>query len=396
MGQIISKGFNATRMDMQKSSAHLYQTLMGSHRSGQFGSMEWGWQVAHLGQRWQVRQALGARNRRSLADIGWLPEGRQVCWHQAAVDANSFEILLFLAAKGWSKFGKGTLKEYLRLIKTSLTSLWTNGHGGPIRWPSASIALNSICVKLGAMMRMQRNIQHQSKSWFGHTGSVKSVAYHPDISKARWIVSGGCDKTVRLWDLKEGRAEMVWERTEAVDSVNYGGVDHILWSGTKMETCMIGFRVKSSNIMDTESKVFVRCIEPWSRAQCNRQTMVWTLHCLRRCQRIPRIRARGRGHFVWSPDEGFIAAALRVSLCHPNWAAFSAGGTNRAVWAKEGLQHLGNLEGALMLKALFSPHCSRCVCLHFFVVLAGDVPMSMWPLVWQSRLARSHVLAGMQ
>lgn len=298
MGQIISKGFNATRMDMQKSSAHLYQTLMGSHRSGQFGSMEWGWQVAHLGQRWQVRQALGARNRRSLADIGWLPEGRQVCWHQAAVDANSFEILLFLAAKGWSKFGKGTLKEYLRLIKTSLTSLWTNGHGGPIRWPSASIALNSICVKLGAMMRMQRNIQHQSKSWFGHTGSVKSVAYHPDISKARWIVSGGCDKTVRLWDLKEGRAEMVWERTEAVDSVNYGGVDHILWSGTKMETCMIGFRVKSSNIMDTESKVFVRCIEPWSRAQCNRQTMVWTLHCLRRCQRIPRIRARGRGHFV--------------------------------------------------------------------------------------------------
>lgn len=40
MGQFISKGFNATRMDMQKSSAHLCQTLIGSHRSGQFGSME--------------------------------------------------------------------------------------------------------------------------------------------------------------------------------------------------------------------------------------------------------------------------------------------------------------------------------------------------------------------
>ena len=88
---------------------------------------------------------------------------------------------------------------------------------------------------------------------------------------------------------------------------------------------------------------------------------------------------RPRPFCQWSPDEGFIAAALQVSLCHPNWAAFSAGGTNRAVWAKEGLQHLGNLalKIALMLKALFSPHCSRCVCLHFFVVLAGDVPMSM-------------------
>ena len=40
----------------------------------------------------------------------------------------------------------------------------------------------------------------------GHRGPVTSVAYSPD---GKWIVTGGLDRTVRLWDSETGRASGV-------------------------------------------------------------------------------------------------------------------------------------------------------------------------------------------
>lgn len=171
------------------------------------------------------------------------------------------------------------------------------------------MALNSICgLSSGQVERYDANATEYStpKQVLIWTYRLcQKEAYHPDISKARWIVSGSSDKTVRLWDLKEGRAEMAWERTEAVDSVDYGGVDHILSSGTKM-ALYDRFQGKIFQHIWIRHQVFVRCIEPWSGAQCNRQTLVWH-------------------SFIASGD------SKNSTDQSPRPSAFSAGGTNRAV-----------------------------------------------------------------
>lgn len=158
----------------------------------------------------------------------------------------------------------------------------------------------------------------------GHTGSVKSVAYHPDISKARWIVSGSSDKTVRLWDLKEGRAEMVWERTEAVDSVDYGGVDHILSSGTKMAL----YDRFQGKIFQHNGYGVTRCLSVALSPGpgLNATDKPW-------CGRF--IASGEKFGFHGSEPEAeafhFVSGVRRRGFHHRSLAAFSAGGTNRAV-----------------------------------------------------------------
>jgi WD40 repeat protein/serine/threonine protein kinase len=51
----------------------------------------------------------------------------------------------------------------------------------------------------------------------GHTNGVTSVAFSAD---GRWALSGGCDNTLRLWDLASGRCGRTFEgHTEPVNSV---------------------------------------------------------------------------------------------------------------------------------------------------------------------------------
>ena len=55
----------------------------------------------------------------------------------------------------------------------------------------------------------------------GHTGPVYAVAFHP---KDQTLASGSLDKTIRVWNLDDGKtAQEIKGHTDIVDTVRPGG-----------------------------------------------------------------------------------------------------------------------------------------------------------------------------
>ena len=78
------------------------------------------------------------------------------------------------------------------------------------RFSSVAIASDNKYIVSGGEDRTVRiwNLQDkiQEAVFQGHTDSVKSVAISSD---KKYIVSGGCDKTVRIWNLQDKIQEAV-------------------------------------------------------------------------------------------------------------------------------------------------------------------------------------------
>jgi WD40 repeat protein len=71
------------------------------------------------------------------------------------------------------------------------------------------------------------------KSLTGHRGPVTSVSYSPD---GKWIITGGVDRTVRLWDGETGKAAGVFRGfRDAIDRAELDPSDHYLLVETEFD-----------------------------------------------------------------------------------------------------------------------------------------------------------------
>ena len=160
-------------------------------------------------------------------------------------------------------------------------------------------------VKLSAMMRMQRNIQHQSKSWFGHTGSVKKkpiilIFPKPDgLSQAAPIRPSDCGiwkKDVPRWLGSAQRQSIPWTMAESTTSS----------PAAQKWRCMIGFRVKSSNIYGYVTRCLSVALSPGPGLSATDKPWCGIPSLPQAIPRIPQIRARGLQPFQQvAPTERF-------------------------------------------------------------------------------------------
>ena len=58
----------------------------------------------------------------------------------------------------------------------------------------------------------------------GHTDKIRSIAPHPS---GQWLLSGGDDGTIRLWEVTTGRCQRVWAVGEGVRSVAWNPTAHL-------------------------------------------------------------------------------------------------------------------------------------------------------------------------
>src|SRR5262249_56405775 len=68
----------------------------------------------------------------------------------------------------------------------------------------------------------------------GHDGAVTAVAYSPD---GRWLVSGGDDRTLRVWDAATGAAAAVHELDTQVKALCFAPDGRTLFTGNGNTTC---------------------------------------------------------------------------------------------------------------------------------------------------------------
>ena len=76
--------------------------------------------------------------------------------------------------------------------------------------PSVSLRISSFASNCSAKSKQQSQL-FQSRDLPGHTGNIYTMEFSGD---GRFLVSGGGDKSVRLWSLSQG--------TEGVDSPSKG------------------------------------------------------------------------------------------------------------------------------------------------------------------------------
>jgi WD40 repeat protein len=71
----------------------------------------------------------------------------------------------------------------------------------------------------------------------GHTAGVQSVAFSPD---GKWIVSGGVDKTLKVWDAETGEEMLTLQgHSEIVRSVNFSPDGRRIVSGGADKTIKV-------------------------------------------------------------------------------------------------------------------------------------------------------------
>jgi len=129
---------------------------------------------------------------------------------------------------------------------------------------------NTIAVgfESGSIIILNATTGGQEAVFSGHTGWVGSVTYSPDgIS----LVSGGKDRTVKLWDLQTGGVvKTFYGHTDSVSSISISADCTRIASGSYDPTiCLWDIQTGECNCIIDQHASYVRLVWP-TRARCAR------------------------------------------------------------------------------------------------------------------------------